>query len=35
MKRLLPLAACLALASFFWLAFGFPNAWGGALSALV
>ena len=34
MKRLLPLAASLALALCFWLAFGFPNAWGGALSAL-
>ena len=35
MKRLLPFAACLALAALFWLAFGFPGAWGGALSALL
>lgn len=34
MKKLLPLASCLALAAFFWLAFGFPNAWGGVLAAL-
>ena len=35
MKRFLPLAACLALAALFWLAFGFPGAWGGALPALL
>lgn len=34
MKRLLPLASSLALAAFFWLAFGFPNAWDGALASL-
>ena len=34
MNRLLPLASSLALAAFFWLGFGFPNAWGGTLSAL-
>lgn len=34
MKRLLPLASSLVLAAFFWLAFGFPNAAGGALSAV-
>jgi apolipoprotein N-acyltransferase len=33
-KRLLPLASSLVLAAFFWLAFGFPNAAGGALSAV-
>ena len=36
MKRfLLPFGACLALAGLFWLAFGLPNAWGGALAALM
>lgn len=34
MKKLLPLASSLALAAFFWLAFGFPTAWGGLLAAL-
>ena len=34
MKRLLPLASSLALAAFFWLAFGFPTAGGGALPAV-
>ena len=34
MNRLLPLASSLALGAFFWLAFGFPTAWGGLLSAL-
>ncbi|HTL97544.1 MAG TPA: nitrilase-related carbon-nitrogen hydrolase, partial [Holophagaceae bacterium] len=35
MKRFLPLAACLSLAALFWLAFGFPGAWSGALPALL
>ncbi|HEU4952261.1 MAG TPA: nitrilase-related carbon-nitrogen hydrolase [Holophagaceae bacterium] len=34
MKRLLPLGSSLVLGLLFWLAFGFPNAWGGLLSAL-
>ncbi len=34
MKKLLPVASSFALAAFFWLAFGFPTAWGGLLSAL-
>ncbi len=34
MKKLLPIFSGLALAAFFWLAFGFPNAWGGVLAAL-
>ncbi|MBS1767770.1 MAG: hypothetical protein JST05_10280 [Acidobacteria bacterium] len=35
MKRLLPLAACLTLAALFWLAFGFPNAGGGLVPAIL
>ena len=34
MNPLIPLASSLVLGAFFWLAFGFPGAWGGVMPAL-